>query len=220
MDTGDAYGGVLGRFYSFYIRRPRLGRVVGRAVWGSDFGPMYRSLDALGHLPTGTTILDAACGAGLALEWLEPSRRPHYIGVDRSPAMLERARRTANRRGIDDVELHPADVESMPLPAEVADVCLLYNALHCFRAPEAALDEVVRCLEPGGGVIGTMLVRGAVPRVDRLLDADAARGGLTMGPGGTSEDLRRWLSDRLVGVDVTSRGALAVFRGQRPARWG
>ncbi len=209
MDADDAYAGAVGRFYSFYIERPRLGRLVGRAVWGSDFAPMYQSLEALRALPSGATVLDVACGAGFALGWIDPSRGLHYIGVDDSPAMLARARKRAG--GFDNVDLRLANVELMPLPNGVAEVCLLYNALHCFRDPEAALNEVDRCLKPGGQLLGSMLVRGAVRRADRLFEADANRGGTTLGPGGTSDDLQRWLHDRFTGVEVTTDGALAVF---------
>ncbi len=155
-------------------------------------------------------MLDVACGAGFALRWLDPSRGLHYIGVDDSPAMLARARKKA--AGFDDVDLRLAKAESMPLPDGVAEVCLLYNALHCFRDPETALDEVDRCLKPGAQLLGSMLVRGAVRRADRLFDADANRGGTTLGPGGTIDDLRRWLHGRFTAVEVTTDGALAVFR--------
>lgn len=212
MDDRDAYAGWLGRFYSFYIERPTLARVVGRAIWASDFGPMYQSLGAARHLPAGATVLDVACGAGLAFRWLDPSRPIRYIGVDNSPSMLERARRAARRRGFSHVELHLAEAESMPLPDGVADVGLLYNALHCVRNPVAVLDEVVRCLGRGAVLHGSMLVRGAVGRVDRLIDADADGG--IMGPGGTATDLRAWLEARLAGVEVGCFGALAVFRGR------
>ncbi len=113
------------------------------------------------------------------------------------------------------MEFHLAEVEAMPLPGAVADVCLLYNALHCFPDSEAALDEVVRCVKPGATVLGSMLVRGAVARADRLLEANAAAA--VMGPGGTKEDLQRWLGGRLVGAEITALGALAVFGGRVPA---
>ncbi|MDQ4130456.1 MAG: hypothetical protein M3133_05625 [Actinomycetota bacterium] len=67
-------------------------------------------------------------------------------------------------------------------------------------------------------VLGSMLVRGAAARADRLMDADVSRGGTTMGPGGTSEDLERWLGARLVGVELAASGALAVFQGHFPER--
>ncbi len=59
-----------------------------------------------------------------------------------------------------------------------------------------------------------MLVRGAVPRADRLITADAAAA--MMGPGGTTEELDSWLQSRLVDAEVTACGALAVFHGDIP----
>ncbi len=216
MERGDAYAGAVGRFYCFYIERPALAAVVGRALWGSDFSPMYRSLEELCQLPGGVTVLDIACGGGLALRWLDPGRGLRYIGGDTSPAMLSRAERTARRLRFSNRAFRLADAERVPLPDATADVCLLYNALHCLRNPQAVLDEAVRCLKPGSKVMGSMLVRRAVARADRLFEADAARGGSTMGPGGTRDDLRCWLQSRFTNVELTGRRAMAVFSGHRP----
>jgi ubiquinone/menaquinone biosynthesis C-methylase UbiE len=172
---------------------------------------MYQSLRRLDALPRGSTVVDVACGAGLALRWLAPGQI-RYIGLDNSPAMVERARRAARRRGFTDAQIEVADVESLPLPDAVADVALLYNALHCLEGPEAAIAETVRCLKPRGRFFGSMLVRGAVPRVDRLIERDTGRHRV-MGPGGTADDLRRWLASGLERVDVTTSGAMAVFEG-------
>lgn len=214
MATTDAYASAAGRFYSFYIARPWLGRVVGRTLWGSDFRGLYRQLDELSTLGSGTVLLDLACGAGLALRWLDPSGGVRYVGVDRSPAMLARARRTARRRGHGDVELRVADAAATGLPDAVADTTLLCNALHCVDDPSAVIAEAVRCSQPGAPVLGSMLVRGAVPRADKVMDADGA--GLT-GVGGTIADLRRWLDEQLVDVDTRVDGALALFRARTPA---
>lgn len=212
----DAYAGAAGRFYRCYIARPKLGRVVGRAVWGSDFAPLYRSLEHLRDLPHAATVLDAACGAGLALRWLDPARTARYVGVDHSPTMLGQARRTADRRGFPAVELHLADVGSLPVPDACADVGLLYNSLHCFADPEGALADVVRCLKPGAALFGSMLVRGVVTRADRLMAAGSGSGGM-MGLGGTEADLHAWLGRSFVDVEVAGAGALAVFRAHAPS---
>lgn len=108
MPQTDDYAGLGGRFYSAYIERPLLGRAVIRLLWGGDARPMYASLETLQHIEAGVTVVDAACGAGLALRWLEPSRVGRYIGADNSPAMLERARERANRRGFRDAEFELA----------------------------------------------------------------------------------------------------------------
>ncbi|MGH7687607.1 MAG: class I SAM-dependent methyltransferase [Candidatus Dormibacteria bacterium] len=212
----DPYAGALGRAYSWYIRRPGVGRRVGRAVWGSDFGPMYESLQQLARLPGESAVLDVPCGAGLSLHFLEPSRTGTYLGVDASPAMLARARRVAQRRGFAHVELHEADITAIPMADASADVCLLYNGLHCVDDPQAALAEVVRCLRPSGRLVGSMLVRGGSRRADRTLAREAARPHGMTRAGGTLTDLRGWLeSAGLTGIEALASGAVAVFSGSR-----
>ena len=73
MSVVDPYGSQLGRFYAFYIEHPLLARAVGKLSWGTSFEALYRSLSGLRDLPNDVTILDACCGAGLALRWLDPS---------------------------------------------------------------------------------------------------------------------------------------------------
>lgn len=162
----------MGRGYSFYIRHPRLASRIGSAMWGSDFAPMHERLARLAELPAGVTVLDAACGAGLALHWLDPSVR--YTGVDASASMLARARTVAARRGFGNAAFELADIADIPARDGGAEVCLLFNALHCVPDPPRAVTEAARCLAPGGRLIGSMLTRGASPRADRLL-REAAR---------------------------------------------
>jgi SAM-dependent methyltransferase len=214
----DHYAGGIGRFYAFYIERRWLAAVVGRLVWGFGTGALYASLRRLSALEPGSTVLDAPCGGGLALRYLEPGAGHRYIGVDSSPAMLERARRSARRRGFERAELHLADIERLPLADAAADVGLLYNGLHCFARPEVALREVVRCLRPGSPLLGSMLVRGAARRADAVMEREAANPDGMLGPGGTEADLRRWLAEAgLQGADVSTDGALAVFAARLPA---
>ncbi|MDQ3319062.1 MAG: class I SAM-dependent methyltransferase [Actinomycetota bacterium] len=215
MPQTDDYAGLGGRFYSAYIERPLLGRAVIRLLWGGDARPMYASLETLQHIEAGVTVVDAACGAGLALRWLEPSRVGRYIGADNSPAMLERARERANRRGFRDAEFELADIAAIPLEDGQADAYLVYNALHVVSDPEAAVAEAARCLKPGGRLVGSMLLRGEVPRVDRFFAREQRKPTGLLGPGGTRADLSRWL-DGLSGIELEVGGSLAAFRALRP----
>jgi ubiquinone/menaquinone biosynthesis C-methylase UbiE len=162
-------------------------------------------------LPQRTTVVDAACGAGLCLEWLDPTRHHHYVGVDLSPSMLEEASRVATSRGFTDVTLHLGDVTSLPLADGQAQVGLTYNALHCLPDPQAAVDELARCVALGGTVLGSTLVQGGSTRADRILAADT-----TMGPGGTANDLEDWLVEAgLENIQLEASGAMVVFAARR-----
>lgn len=212
MGTVDPYGSRLGRFYAFYIEQPVLARLVGKLGWGTSFAALYRSLAGLRDLPANVTILDACCGAGLALRWLDPSIR-RYIGVDSSPAMLDRARQTAARRGFSGADLQLANVEAIPLPDGAADVALLYNALHAVPDPQAAVREVARCLTPNGQLIGTMIARGQRRRADRFIDHEIAS---LMGPSGTVADLKEWLTEASFrDLSLSLDGALVTFHARR-----
>ncbi len=215
MPLQDGYDSATGRFYRSYIAHPRVGRVVGRLLWASDFGLLYRSLETLQQVEA-EVVLDLACGAGLALGWLDPARVGRYVGVEASPSMLARAEWEASTRGFTGAELHLADVTAAPLPDGAADVCLLYNSLHCLPQPEAALEEAARCLKPSGRLIGSMLLRGESTRVDRLLERGARRQDGMMGPGGTAVGLRAWLQGAGFGEVVTdASGAFATFSARR-----
>jgi ubiquinone/menaquinone biosynthesis C-methylase UbiE len=206
------FDGAFGAVYGAYIRRERLARLIARVVWGSDARPFYASMAAIGRVADGGTIVDAPCGSGVAFRALRPGQRVRYLGFDLSPRMLERARRHADRLGLDQVELAEADAETLPLGDASADLFLSYFGLHCFPHPDAALREAARCLRPGGRLVGGTIVLG-----NRRLDRIRVRPGVgAFGPVGTEADLERWLSDAgLTAIEINRRGVFAVFGGSK-----
>lgn len=196
--------------YDFFVERERLARVGGLLAWGTDTRLLYGSLDALSSMPDGSAILDVPCGGGLAFRALRPDQRVRYVAADISPGMLRRARREAQRRGLDQIELMEADVESLPFEDHSFDLCVCLNSLHCFPDPSAGLREIGRCLRPGGRLIGDAAVLGRGARFDALIRLYRRRG--IFGPGGTAADLERWLAD--AGLERTRlelSGAVAYF---------
>jgi SAM-dependent methyltransferase len=136
-----------------------------------------------------------------------------YLGYDRSPQMRRRAKRHAEKLGLDQVEVREADAESLPLAAESADLFLSYFGLHCLADPAAALHEAARCLRPGGRLVGSSIVIGTRP-LDRL----RVRPGVgAYGPVGTEAALRAWLTGAgMAKVALDVRGVFAYFEAQKP----
>jgi len=117
---------------------------------------------ALGHLLPELEIADLGCGEGyLAIEASRFAKR--VIAIDRSDAVLERARALAARlarrspneggRRVKNVEWTRGELEKLPLDDASVDVALLSQALHHAEDPRAALAEAVRIVRPGGRVL-------------------------------------------------------------------
>ena len=106
--------------------------------------------------------LDAGCGTGFLT--FELATRGHRVtGVDFAPAMIAEARRKAAERGVS-VRLEEADAEQLPFAPGSFDLAISRHVLWTLPHPEAAIDEWVRVLRPGGRLVV----------VDSQLDPSAA----------------------------------------------
>jgi len=212
-EIANACAGPFGRFYDFYIERPRLAQAIGRLVWGIDVAPLYRSMAAIARLPEGATVLDVPCGGGVALRALRPGQRVRWIAVDIDPTMLARCERRARERGIE-VELLHADMCALPLPDACADVVLAYSGLHMVGEPRTAVAELVRCLKPGGELIGSTFLADGARRQRALFDRGERTG--RNGPLVPAAELRRWLLDvGIEDVQIAPARGFAIFDGRR-----
>ena len=81
---------------------------------------------SLGLLAMGEHVVDVGCGAGI--DTLIASRmigaEGRAIGVDMTPAMLAKARRSAVEMGAENVEFREGIAEALPVPDEWADVVI------------------------------------------------------------------------------------------------
>ena len=95
--------------------------------------------------------LDAGCGTGFLS--FELAARGHRVtGVDFAPAMLAEARRKAAERTVS-VRFEEADAEHLPFPAGSFDLAISRHVLWTLPHPEAAIDEWIRVLRPGGRLV-------------------------------------------------------------------
>jgi ubiquinone/menaquinone biosynthesis C-methylase UbiE len=95
--------------------------------------------------------LDAGCGTGF-LSFELAARGHHVIGVDFAPAMLAEARRKAAERSVS-IRFEEADAERLAFPAGSFDLVISRHVLWTLPRPEAAIDEWIRILRPGGRLV-------------------------------------------------------------------
>jgi ArsR family transcriptional regulator len=125
------------------------GNGAGQLVPGRSWAAWAR---ALGHLLPPVRVADIGCGDGyLTVEAARWARQ--VIGVDRSAAVLARARALARRRGVRNIVWKRGEIENLPLKDRSVDVALLSQALHHAADPAKAVAEAVRILTPGGRVL-------------------------------------------------------------------
>lgn len=121
---------------------------------------------ALGRLNPGETVVDVGSGAGLdailAAQQVGPAGR--VIGVDMTPAMLEKARANAALLGLQNVEFRQGLAEALPLPDAFADVVISNGVINLCPDKETVYREIFRVLKPGGRLqIADIIVQEAVP---------------------------------------------------------
>ncbi|MBI4486407.1 MAG: metalloregulator ArsR/SmtB family transcription factor [Acidobacteria bacterium] len=107
---------------------------------------------ALGLLMPKVTVADLGCGEGyLTMEAARWASR--VIAVDRSDAVLKRARALAHRRRVTNVTWKRGELEKLPVGDAQVDVALLSQALHHAQNPARAVAEASRITVPGGRVL-------------------------------------------------------------------
>lgn len=214
-ETPNVCAGPFGRFYDFYIERPRLMQLIGRTLWGIDSSVLYSSMAPIRRAAEGATIVDVPCGGGVAFRALEPDRRVRYIAGDLSPGMLRRAERRARARALDQVDFMVADMTQLPLADCEADLFLSFSGLHMVMDQKGAIDEITRCLKPGGELVGTTFLADGSRRARAIFRAGSYRGH-PLPP--SRDDVRNWLeSAGLEDVDLGTQRGFVAFAARRPA---
>jgi SAM-dependent methyltransferase len=99
-------------------------------------------------LEPGMRVLDAGCGSGEALAWLEHEVAPNgtVVGVDLASAHVAAARRVAAAR----TTVMQADLLQMPFPPGSFDAIWCINTINHVRDPTRGVRALAALLRPGG----------------------------------------------------------------------
>ncbi len=121
---------------------------------------------SLGVLGAGERVVDVGCGAGI--DSLIAARMVgadgQVVGVDMTPAMLDRAKRAANEMGTPSVEFREGYMETLPVADGWADVVISNGVLNLTPDKATVLGEMARVLKPGGRLqIGDIAIDKPVP---------------------------------------------------------
>src|SRR2546430_897445 len=71
------------------------------------------------------------------------------VGIDMTPAMIDRARAGAARLGAGNVEFHLATIDRLPLPDAAADCVVSNCVINLAPDKRAVFREMYRVLKPG-----------------------------------------------------------------------
>ena len=110
-----------------------------------------RAADALALSP-GDTVVEMGCGTGANLPYLRErvGSDGRVVGIDRTPAMLDRARDRVARAGWENVTLCRGDAARPPV--EGVDAVLGSFVVGMLDSPGVAVDRWLDALAPGGRV--------------------------------------------------------------------
>jgi arsenite methyltransferase len=104
------------------------------------------------NIEPGDVVIDLGSGAGndSFIARAETGADGKVIGIDFTPAMIEKARINAEKLGFHNVEFRQGDIENMPVSNDVADVVVSNCVLNLVPNKKAVFKDIFRVLKPGG----------------------------------------------------------------------
>lgn len=118
------------------------------------------------QIKSGDVVVDLGSGAGndcfVARNLTGPEGK--IIGVDFTPAMIEKARSNAEKLKFNNVEFRQGDIENMPVSANTANVVISNCVLNLVPNKDAVIKDIFRVLKPGGHFsISDVVLEGSLP---------------------------------------------------------
>lgn len=120
----------------------------------------------LASLELGQVVLDLGSGAGLDCFFAakKVGETGRVIGVDMTPEMIERARASAQRMNLANVEFRQGYIEDLPVESNTVDVIISNCVINLSPDKSKVFAETFRALKPGGKLaVSDIVTDGVLP---------------------------------------------------------
>src|SRR5882757_7611876 len=118
------------------------------------------------RIKKGDVVIDLGSGAGndCFIALAETGETGKVIGIDFTPAMIDKARANAEKLGFHNVEFRQGDIEKMPVTSNIADVIVSNCVLNLVPNKDGVFKEIYRALKPCGHFsISDIVLMGTLP---------------------------------------------------------
>lgn len=115
----------------------------------------------------GDTVIDLGSGAGndVFIARRIAGEKGKLIGIDFTPAMINKARSNAEKLGLNNVEFRLGDIDDMPVTSNYANVIVSNCVLNLVPNKHKVISEIFRVLKPGGHFsISDIVLEGELPQ--------------------------------------------------------
>jgi arsenite methyltransferase len=163
------------------------------------------------HIKKGDVVIDLGSGAGndAFIARSATGEGGKVIGIDFTPAMIEKARANAEKLAFHNVEFRQGDIEHMPVTANVADVIVSNCVLNLVPNKDGVIREIFRVLKPGGHFsISDIVLSGDLP--EALQSAAEMYAGCVSGAIQKEEYLRLITANGFTGLEVQKEKAILI----------